>query len=370
MIITEALQEYRDILSIGFSSTNFTIGLNSTDFQLAVLYSRIIEESDLILDILPWCSEYVNFNLPWIIQRKNKVTPPNQLSIYMNNLTGQGKLSQQCIRRAIEKHCAIPHSSDNTQETNQIIIDGLTGMGKLSSMPDFSYLMILELKNFYKDKFRAFRKCAQSCQELCDCAYQLSTDLEPSFASIVAHILSIKDNFTEEMQFLITDFAQDINSEGLYIGEELFGIGRNIHLLYASMNPIIDLTKFKSSIHIIPVNFTQKPIIHPLFKLTSFISHFYVINSLLLILMILYQDNVPTNYTSRLQIILNVVARKIYGTSTTINTEATSNGNFITYISNQKFSDHHKSVPMVTQAEAETDAIYRFLCNTQNLNFN
>jgi hypothetical protein len=240
-------------------------------------------------------------------------------------------------------------------------------MGKLSSMPDFSYLMILELKNFYKDKFRAFRKCAQSCQELCDCAYQLSTDLEPSFASIVAHILSIKDNFTEEMQFLITDFAQDINSEGLYIGEELFGIGRNIHLLYASMNPVIDLTKFKSSIHVIPVSFTRKPIIHPLFKLTSFTFLFYVINPLLLILMILYQDNVPTNYTSRLQIILNVVAHKIYGTSTTINTEATSNGNFITYISNQKFSDHHKSVPMVTQAEAETDAIYRFLRHKTNV---
>jgi len=72
MIITEALQEYRDILSIGFSSANFTIGLSSPDFQLAVLYSRIIEESDLILDILPWCPEYVSFDLPWIIQRKNR----------------------------------------------------------------------------------------------------------------------------------------------------------------------------------------------------------------------------------------------------------------------------------------------------------
>lgn len=82
MIITEALQEYRDILSIGFSSTNFTIDLNSTDFQLAVLYSRIIEESDLILDILPWCSEYVNFNLPWIIQRKNKGMQHTILLIY------------------------------------------------------------------------------------------------------------------------------------------------------------------------------------------------------------------------------------------------------------------------------------------------
>ncbi|OQU79056.1 hypothetical protein SORBI_3008G089600 [Sorghum bicolor] len=248
MIITEALQEYRDILSIGFSSANFTIGLSSPDFQLAVLYSRIIEESDLILDILPWCPEYVSFDLPWIIQRKNRVTPPNQLGIYMNNLISEGKLSQQCIRQLIEKQFGIPHISENAQETNQIIIDGLTGMGKQSFMPDFSYLMILELKSFYRDKFTAFRKCAQSCEELCDCAYQLFTDIDPALKSIATDILSIGDSFNEEVQFLIANVAQDIHSEGLYIAEELLGIGSNIHPLYASMNSIIDLTRFKSNI--------------------------------------------------------------------------------------------------------------------------
>jgi hypothetical protein len=86
MIITGALQEYRDILSIGFSSTNFVIGLNSTDIQLAVLYSRVIEAPGVMLDLVPWCPEYVNFDLPWITKRTNRGTTTSLLNLLISML--------------------------------------------------------------------------------------------------------------------------------------------------------------------------------------------------------------------------------------------------------------------------------------------
>jgi hypothetical protein len=135
--------------------------------------------------------------------------------------------------------------TDNPSEQNRIYIPNLGGMGKASLAPDFSYLMILELKDFYRNKFTTFRKCAQSCEELCDCAYQLSKDLDPFLKSVVNKAQTISNVSTEEIQFYIQNFGGDIQSETLYIAEELLGIGNNIYPLYNSMTPIIHLGSFK-----------------------------------------------------------------------------------------------------------------------------
>jgi hypothetical protein len=100
-------------------------------------------------------------------------------------------------------------------------------VGKGNFVPDFSYLMILQLKDFYTAKFVAFRRCAQSCQELCDCAYELSKNLNPSL--------------------------QSIGVQALYITEELIGVDNNICSVYRDMNSIIDLAKFKRRAHQTPV---------------------------------------------------------------------------------------------------------------------
>lgn len=82
MVISEELQQYQDILSIGFSSKNIVLGLNSPAIQLAVLYSPVIEGPDFFPDIRPWCPEYENYDLPWII----KQAPKGMLQIFLYNL--------------------------------------------------------------------------------------------------------------------------------------------------------------------------------------------------------------------------------------------------------------------------------------------
>lgn len=88
-------------------------------------------------------------------------------------------------------------NTDAPPEPGVIHMPNLADMGPGRSAPDFSYLMILELKCFYKAKFRAFRKCAQTCEELCDCAYQLCEDLGPSLKTVDDHYYCIRDMFTE-----------------------------------------------------------------------------------------------------------------------------------------------------------------------------
>lgn len=61
------------------------------------------------------------------------------------------------------------------------------------------------------------------------------------------------------------------------------------------------------------------------------------------------------------------MSQAIYGTPATITSEVTSTSNFITYISAKGHNDCYKSPPMVTKAEAETDAIYRYLRHKTNV---
>lgn len=116
------------------------------------------------------------------------------------------------------------------------------------SVPDFSYLMILELKDFYCAKFKAFRKCMQSCEELCDCAYQLSVDLDQPLESISIQAQASKNVATQEMQFHINNFGEDMRSEILYITEELIRIGNIICPLYQDINPNINLENFTENL--------------------------------------------------------------------------------------------------------------------------
>ena len=141
-------------------------------------------------------------------------------------------------------HVYYVYAADTTQG-GRIHVHDLSSLENMVSMPDFSYLMILELKDFYNAKFTAHKKCMQSCEELCDCAYQLFEDMQPALRSITTHAQSIKDLFTEKTEFLISSFCGNIHLEEQYIAEELFGLGNNIYLLYHNMTPSIDLTRFK-----------------------------------------------------------------------------------------------------------------------------
>jgi hypothetical protein len=85
MVITEALQQYQDILSIGLSSMNFVISLQSPDIQLTALSSPTIEDPDVVLDMVPWCSEYVTFDLPWIIRHSSEGIQQSSFLVYAYN---------------------------------------------------------------------------------------------------------------------------------------------------------------------------------------------------------------------------------------------------------------------------------------------
>jgi hypothetical protein len=73
------------------------------------------------------------------------------------------------------------------------------------------------------------------------------------------------------------------------------------------------------------------------------------------------------NYTQRLKIILNTVVQKIHGASAVLTSETTVTGNFITHISGPNCSEYYRSSAIISESEAEADAIYRFLRYRTNI---
>lgn len=85
MVITEALHQYRSVLTIAFVPPNFVIGMTTTELQLQLLSFRTIEGPGFVLDMVPWSPEYQAFDLPWILTRIGRGTPHGSFPKYINS---------------------------------------------------------------------------------------------------------------------------------------------------------------------------------------------------------------------------------------------------------------------------------------------
>ena len=66
MDLREQLMQFQARFSITYSAPNFIIETASAAFQLQLLACRVLDGEGFVLDLVPWCPEYVEQNLPWI----------------------------------------------------------------------------------------------------------------------------------------------------------------------------------------------------------------------------------------------------------------------------------------------------------------
>lgn len=236
-----------------------------------------------------------------------------------------------------------------------------------SCRPDFSCLMILELKDFYQEKFRTFRKCLQSCERLCDCAYQFCVDLDAPLHAICKQAESFEMVAEQEIQFHIGTFAEDMAAETLYTSEELVGVGTIICPLYQDLSSAIDLQSFAKQFSTLPVRNKKLHIYPDRKKKSVFFPIFLPLPLSLPTSVIVNQEDAPQQYTARLKTIFAAVLQEVHAAVPTIATQATLEGNFITCISGNNFHHEYRSAATIGLHEAEADSIYQFLRHRTNV---
>jgi hypothetical protein len=99
MDLREQLMQFQARFSITYSAPNFIIETASAAFQLhQLLACRVLDGEGFVLDLVPWCPEYVEQNLPWIIVHgvEGKIQTPLPKYICI------GEISFSCPQLALQ----------------------------------------------------------------------------------------------------------------------------------------------------------------------------------------------------------------------------------------------------------------------------
>ncbi|XP_021320326.1 uncharacterized protein LOC110436927 [Sorghum bicolor] len=191
-------------------------------------------------------------------------------------------------------------------------------------MLDFSYLMILELKNLYNQKYNALLKSKISCHQIYDAAYQLYLDLDPA----------IQDIYNCAQSFPGASAFSEVKHQVQQIEKEVVSVGTMLQTLHANLTAPIGLRRFRSS-----------PSIYE-------------------------QANTSSCPTAYLRAIVTAVVYRLHRTPSSLTSKRAADGSFHTVISSTLFSKIYRSTQAVTLFEAEAAAIYRYLrCTTNELGY-
>ncbi|XP_066331959.1 uncharacterized protein [Miscanthus floridulus] len=177
----------------------------------------------------------------------------------------------------------------------KIYIDMVVAHGPTVAL-DLSYMLILELRDFYYQRYHAFVKCRTSCQQICDIAHRLCVKLDPALQDIY--------NYTQSFGGASSGGGR-MKLEASYAAKEL-----------AYMHGIICLVFHKVRLPISLIRFKDGPSI--------------------------YQVDAPGYPTVHLRAILDVIVKKFHKTTVSVTTATTADGNLCTTIDGTTFRRRYK----------------------------
>ncbi|XP_021306014.1 uncharacterized protein LOC110431324 isoform X3 [Sorghum bicolor] len=292
---------------ITYRRPNFIIYLNNSHPQRQVVAASPIRTRNFQIQIVPWSREHELTQLPWIT---------DGLKICIDPLTILPVPSQSTIQ-------------PGTKALKDSYASMISGGYELKA-PDYSYLMISELRDFYYEKFDIFKACKhktiQVQQQLQDCLDQYLNQ-----GTTICNAIQATANSTMDDRYrYLSDFAGHLNRAAThaYINHSI--IGGHINLVQAQPHQPMNLNGFN--------------------KIPPF-----------------HEVPVPSTYVTRLRVIHAAVSKAVYKAQSIITTVETAAGQFEAFMTRQSLIQKYNDLPQTTPASIETLAIYYSLKQITNV---
>jgi len=110
--------------------------------------------------------------------------------------------------------------------------------------PDFSYLMIHELHQFYYDKYNSFSKCRQACLSVCDVVHLLYDELLLNVYNVYSCIGDLQQIADNNTRIQVKELDHRLRYRIKYAGQDLETIDNIIGLSLQNYVPRIELNRF------------------------------------------------------------------------------------------------------------------------------
>lgn len=110
---------------------------------------------------------------------------------------------------------------------------------------DLSYMLILELRELYYEKYSAFVSCRTACQRVYDAAVRFCKELAPSFQGVYDSTRFLQAVPSDEAFAHITTFGERVRREASDAATDLTDVHDIISPVFKRVGPPMALTKFR-----------------------------------------------------------------------------------------------------------------------------
>lgn len=110
---------------------------------------------------------------------------------------------------------------------------------------DYSYMMILELRDFDRQKYGALVQCRVSCQEIYEIAHHLCVRLDPDIRKVYDYTQAFRGTSSDEGLLRVAASGDRVQFGVSNAVRTLAGIRERMCAVYHRVSPPISLSRFK-----------------------------------------------------------------------------------------------------------------------------